>query len=155
MTEIAIAPEPLSSPVAADLIARLDAELTERYPNPDDNFFELTTEQVGEDHGVFLVARAAATPVGCAALRRLDGHTGEVKRMYVAPSTRGAGVGRRLLDELERHARRLGLRRLVLETGERQPEAIRLYERAGFTRIPRFGEYVDSPMSVCMGKALP
>ncbi|HZD72181.1 MAG TPA: GNAT family N-acetyltransferase [Actinomycetes bacterium] len=154
LRDVAITAEPLSSPAAAALIERLDAELTERYPNPEDNHFELTDEQVGEGRGVFLVARVAGRPVGCGALRRLDGVTGEIKRMYVAPLARRAGVGRRLLAELERHARRLGLHRLVLETGERQPEAIRLYERAGFLRIPAFGEYVESPASVCMGKAI-
>jgi GNAT superfamily N-acetyltransferase len=92
--------------------------------------------------------------VGCGALRRLDPATGEIKRMYVAPSARGGGVGARILAELERHARALGLRRLVLETGERQASAVRLYERAGFVRIPCFGEYAAAPLSLCMGKDL-
>jgi putative acetyltransferase len=59
-----------------------------------------------------------------------------------------------LLGTLEAEARGLGVNRLVLETGVRQPEAIALYERAGFRKIPAFGEYVDSPLSVCMAKAL-
>jgi putative acetyltransferase len=154
MIEPFIAPEPLASPVARALIARLDAELTERYPNPADNHFRLDAEEVVEGRGVFLVARSGDHPIGCAALRRIDVVTGEVKRMYVDPSHRARGVGDRLLGELERHARGLGLLRLVLETGERQPESIRLYERAGFVRIDRFGEYLDSPASVCMGKRL-
>lgn len=154
MTEPVIAPEPLGSADAGALMALLDAELTERYPNPEDNHFELTREQVAEGSGVFLVARMSGRPVGCAALRRIDADTGEVKRMYVVPSERGRGVGGRLLAELELTARGLGLRRMVLETGERQPESIRLYERAGFVRIEPFGEYVDSPASVCMGKPL-
>lgn len=103
---------------------------------------------------MFLVARIAGEPVGCGALRRIGPGTGEIKRMYVVPANRGHGVARRLLAELERYAGRLGLTRLVLETGERQPEAIGLYERAGFTRIDRFGEYVNSPASVCLGKDL-
>jgi putative acetyltransferase len=154
MTEPTIAPEPLGSPDAQALIALLDAELTERYPNPDDNHFDLAAEEVAQGSGVFLVARAAGLPVGCAALRRIDAASGEVKRMYVAPAERGRGLGGRLLDELERTARALGLRRMVLETGEQQPESIRLYERSGFVRIERFGEYVDCPASVCMGKRL-
>jgi putative acetyltransferase len=154
LERLAINPEPLASADARALIARLDAELTERYPNPEDNHFELSADQVGEDRGVFLIARLDAEPVGCGALRQLEPATGEIKRMYVAPSARGAGVGRRLLEELEWHARRLGLRRLVLETGERQPEALRLYERAGFFRIDCFGEYLATPASVCMAKIL-
>jgi putative acetyltransferase len=154
LERLAITPEPLSSADARALIARLDAELTERYPNPDDNHFELSAEQVSEERGVFLIARMDAEPVGCGALRQVEPAVGEIKRMYVAPSARGAGVGRRLLAELERYARRLGLRRLVLETGERQPEALRLYERAGFSRIDCFGEYLATPVSLCMAKSL-
>jgi GNAT superfamily N-acetyltransferase len=154
LERLAITPEPLSSADARALIARLDAELTERYPNPEDNHFELSAEQVSKDQGVFLVARLDTAPVGCGALRQLEPAVGEIKRMYVAPSARGTGVGRRLLEELEWHARRLGLRRLVLETGERQPEALRLYERAGFSRIDCFGEYLATPVSLCMAKSL-
>jgi GNAT superfamily N-acetyltransferase len=149
-----IAREPLSSPDAQRLIASLNAELSVIYPNPADNFFELAEEQTAGDRGVFLLARVDGRPVGCGALRRIDTTTGEIKRMYVAPAARGTGLGRRLLDELERHARGLGLRRLVLETGPRQPEAIGLYQRAGFARIPCFGEYRHAPLSVCMAKPL-
>jgi putative acetyltransferase len=151
---LTIAPEPLSSAAAAALIQRLNAELTERYPNPDDRHFGLTAAQVGDGRGVFLVARIDGAAVGCGALRQLDPATGEIKRMYVSPSSRGTGVGRGLLAELERHARRLGLRRLVLETGTRQQEALALYRRSGFAPIPCFGEYVGSSASVCMAKAL-
>jgi putative acetyltransferase len=151
---LTIAPESLASPAAADLIARLNAELTERYPDPKDRHFDLTAEQVAEGEGVFLVARLDGEPVACGALRRLEPGTGEIKRMYVAPSQRGLGVGRRVLGELERHAHRLGLRRLVLETGVRQQEALALYERFGFQRIELFGEYLGSAASICMAKDL-
>jgi putative acetyltransferase len=149
-----IAREPLSSPDARRLIASLDAELSAIYPNPADNFFELGEEQTAGDRGVFLLARVDGRPVGCGALRRIDATTGEIKRMYVAPAARGAGLGRRLLDELERHARGLGLRRLVLETGPRQPEALGLYRRAGFAPVPCFGDYRHASLSVCMAKPL-
>ncbi|MCI0334681.1 MAG: GNAT family N-acetyltransferase [Planctomycetes bacterium] len=77
--------------------------------------------------------------------------------MYVAPAARGRGVGRQIFIALEAEARRLGVRRLVLETGPRQPEAIALYARAGFVQIPLYGEYRDTPhpeLSVCMAKDL-
>jgi putative acetyltransferase len=151
---LVIAPEPLTSPDVQALIALLDAELTERYPNPEDNFFELAEEQVDGRQGVLLVARMDGVPVGCGALRRLDPATGEIKRMYVAPSARGGGIGGRILAELERHARVLGIRRLLLETGDRQVEAVRLYKRAGYARVPCFGEYAAAPLSLCMGKNL-
>jgi putative acetyltransferase len=151
---LVIAPEPLTVLDVQALIARLDAELTERYPNPEDNFFELAEEQVDGRQGVLLVARVDGEPVGCGALRRLGPATGEIKRMYVAPPARGGGIGARILAELERHARELGIRRLLLETGERQVEAVRLYERFGFARVPCFGEYANAPLSLCMGKDL-
>jgi GNAT superfamily N-acetyltransferase len=149
-----IAPAPLGSPAAQALIARLNAELTERYPNPEDRHFELSEEQVSEDSGVFLLAALNGEPVGCGALRRLDDATGELKRMYVAPTARRLGVGRALLTALEGRARGFGLRRLVLETGLLQHEAMAMYERAGYSRIPCFGEYEGSRASVCMEKRL-
>lgn len=74
--------------------------------------------------------------------------------MYVDPRARGKGIGRIVFARLESEARSLGVRRIVLETGVRQPEAIALYSRAGFSEIPAFGEYLGSAWSVCMGKEL-
>jgi len=74
--------------------------------------------------------------------------------MYVEPSARGCGVGRMVLRALESEARRLQVNRIVLETGERQPEALALYQRSGFSRISAFGEFVGSPLSVCMAKEI-
>ncbi len=136
------------------LIAALDAELSSRYPEDGATHFRLDPNEVAPGHGAFLVARRAGTPIGCGAVRRLDAGTGEIKRMYVSPEARSGGVGGAVLAALENEARALGLARLVLETGVRQPEAIALYERFGFVRIPAFGEYVDSPLSVCMAKDL-
>jgi putative acetyltransferase len=145
----------VTSPLALALIAELNAELTATYPEPGATHFRLDPEDVSESSGAFLVASLAGEPVGCGAVRRLDVETAEIKRMYVKTTMRGRGVARRILDELEAHARRLGVRRLVLETGDRQQHALALYARAGFVRIARFGEYVDSPLSVCMEKWFP
>lgn len=139
---------------AATLIARLDAELAQRYPGLDRDTFTLTPEQVRAGHGVFLIAIAGGEPVGCGALRRLDSATGEIKRMYVMPSARGARVGRRLLAKLEWYARQLGMYRLVLHTGLRQPEAIQLYINMGFARIAGFGKYTGSSTGICMAKTI-
>jgi len=93
--------------------------------------------------------------VGCGAVRRLDESTAELKRMYVDPQVRGKGIGRALVESLEREARALGVTRVVLETGTRLAPAIRLYEGLGYIRIPLFGEYLSSPgTSVCFGKSL-
>ena len=136
------------------MIRALNAELAERYPEEGANHFRLDQEEVAEGRGVFLVAYSSGEPVGCGAIRRLDADTAEIKRMYVAPQSRGRGIARRLLTRLEAEGHRLGVKRIVLETGARQPEAIALYEHAGFSRAPLFGEYVGSPLSVCMVKHL-
>lgn len=142
-----------SAPAMA-LIAALNAELTGRYPEAGANHFRLDPEEVADGRGAFLIASRSAMPIGCGAVRRIDERQAEIKRMYVSPAERGHGVGRALLAALEAEARRLGVSRLALETGARQPEAIALYQRAGFSRIAPFGEYVGSPLSVCMAKAV-
>jgi GNAT superfamily N-acetyltransferase len=109
---------------------------------------------VAEGRGAFVVARVGGQPAGCGAIRRIAADTGEIKRMYVAPALRGQGIGARVLATLEAEARGLRLSRIVLETGARQPEALGLYRRAGYVEIPAFGEYVGSPLSVCMEKRL-
>lgn len=154
LEQVTIAAVDLSSPTASLLITRLNAELTAQYPDPDHRHFELAPAQVAHDSGVFLVAQHGDVPIGCGALRRLDSTTGELKRMYVIPEARGYGVARRILAALEQRAGVLSLRRLVLETGELQIEAIGLYESVGFIRIPCFGEYLASPISICLGKEL-
>jgi putative acetyltransferase len=144
----------LRSREAAILIAALDAELWGRYPELGAAPVRVDPAEVAAGRGAFLIATRAGRPVGCGAVRRIEPGVGEIKRMYVRPDARGSRIGRAVLDALETEARRIGLRRLVLETGARQPEAIALYERAGFSRIPAFGEYADSPLSVCMAKDL-
>lgn len=87
------------------------------------------------------------------ALRRL-GPDLEIKRMYVAPESRGTGVAMALLAAVERTAASLGAQRLVLQTGDRQPDAVRLYEKAGYTPIPVFPPYVEITVSQCFAKAV-
>jgi putative acetyltransferase len=161
-----IAAEPLGSEAVQGLIAALNAELTAQYANPADNFFSLAAEEVAPGRGVFLVARAGDHPVGCGAIRCLDVDAvttagqvdairrAEIKRMYVVPEARGRRLATRVLAALEVEARRLGVEQLVLETGDLQVEAIALYVREGFARIPAFGEYVGAPRSICYGKML-
>jgi GNAT superfamily N-acetyltransferase len=154
MPDLTLRPEPLDSPAARRLILALNAELSGRYPEAGANHFELDPEEVGPGRGAFLVAYADGEPVGCGAVRRLDAGTAEIKRMFVVPELRGRGIAGRVLAALEDQARALGVRRLVLETGVRQPEAIALYRRFGFAAIPAFGDYIGSELSVCLGKPL-
>ena len=144
----------VGSPAVQALISALDAEITERYPEENANFFRLDADEVAQGRGAFLVATVDGEVVGCGAVRRLDGTDAEIKRMYVTPSSRGRGTGRALLAALEGEARSLGATRLVLETGKRLFEAVALYKRAGFTIIPPFNEYVGARLSLCMGKEL-
>lgn len=126
-------------------------ELTLRYGDPDSEPGVLPS---ASDMTLFVVAYEGGAPVGCGGLREIDGGHGEIKRMYVAPAARGTGVSTAILRRLEDEARALGWDRLVLETGEQQPDAMRFYEREGFSRIPLYGHYVDSAISRCYGKTL-
>ena len=150
---IEIRRERLDGPVAQALVAALNAELSSTYPEPGATHFRLDVDEI-ERGGAFLVVFADGAPVGCGAFRRLSPDTAELKRMYVARSSRGLGLGARLLHALEEEARKVGVTRLVLETGTRQTEALGLYARAGFRTIQPFGEYEGSPLSVCLAKSL-
>src|SRR3954463_8529641 len=146
--------EELASRSAQQLILALNAELEDRYPEEGANFFRLDPEEVVEGRGAFLIAYIEGRPVGCGAVRRVEPTVAEIKRMYVDPSARNRRVGRRIVDALEGEARRLGAKRLLLEPGPRQPEAIALDQHAGFSEIPLYGEYIGSQFSVCMAKDL-
>lgn len=146
--------ESLHSPIAQQLIAALNAELAALYPEPGATHFALEPEEVAVGRGAFLVGYLRDEPVACGALRCLSRDVAEVKRMFVVPHARGQRVSRLMLSALENAARGLGVRRLVLETGLRQPAALALYQRAGFAPIERFGEYVQSDLSLCLAKAL-
>jgi len=126
------------------------------FPEPGSTHFSLSDTQVAAGNGAYLVAYLDDVAVGCGAVRRLDETTAEIKRMYVNPSVRGRGIGRALVEALEREARSVGATRIVLETGTRLESAIKLYEAMGYARIPLFGEYLSSPnTSLCFGKAFP
>ena len=148
----------IHSETAQTLILELNGELSNRYAEPGATHFRLDADEVALGRGGFFVAAVGGLPAGCGAFRRMtygdDDCVGELKRMFVRPGHRGKGIGRALLDRLESEARALGMTRIVLETGTRQPEAIALYEGVGFTRIALYGEYLGSSFSVCMTKTL-
>jgi putative acetyltransferase len=140
-------------PEAMLLIDRLSAELAERY-EADEGTGNFRPEDVLQPRSGFLVARLQGQPVGCGAYRPLEGDIAEIKRMYVEPAFRGTGIGRRILTALEQCARQAGYGRVWLETGIQQPEALRLYETAGYRVITNYGFYRDDPRSVCYEKTL-
>ena len=140
---------PWDDPEGEALRVAQQTEVSARYGIPDS---EPGPKPTAADIAVFLVAFDDDVAVGCGGLRTLDGSHGEIKRMYVVPERRGTGVSTALLSALEGEARGRGWDRVVLETGDQQPEAMRLYEREGYTRVPNFGYYADSALSICYEK---
>ena len=151
---IEIRRDDLTSAAAQALIGALNAELRARYSGDGSDYFRLDPEEVRPGRGAFVVAYDADTPVGCGAVRVIDSGVAEIKRMYVLPDLRGRGIARRMLEALEREARSLGVTKLLLETGTRQPEAIALYSKAGFSPTDPYGEYPLSPLNVFFAKRL-
>ena len=150
---VRITPADVRSPEAQGLVAELDEYLAGRYP-PEERFGAIDREDVSDEKGTFLVAHDGERAVGCGAVRRIADATVEIKRMFVRPEARGLGVGRALLLALEAWSEGAGATRIVLETGVHQTEAIGLYEKCGYTRIPCFGAYAASASSICYGKGL-
>ena len=150
---VEVRPEPLDSPVALELIAALNAELSRDYP-PAQRFHSLAADEVAEGSGAFLVAWLDGSPAGCGAVRVISPGVAELKRMYVVPAARGRGLSRAVLSELEARATALEATRVVLETGDKARAALALYESAGYARIPCFGAYAASPTSICFEKRL-
>lgn len=122
-----------TDPAAVEAAGRYFAELDQRFPEGFDP---------GEpDHaGTFLLATSGGEPVAYGGVRDLSPEVGEVKRMWVHPGWRGAGLGARMLRELEALARRLGHTRVVLDTNGTLTEAIEMYGRAGYRPIERYND---------------
>lgn len=134
------------------LVELLDADLAER-DGEDHAFYSLYNGLEQIRHAV-LSYTAGDQAVGCGAMKQVAPGTMEVKRMYVLPSHRGEGIATEVLRELEKWARDLKMSQIILETGKRQPEAIRLYEKSGYLRIANFEPYVGVENSVCFEKRL-
>ena len=101
-----------------------------------------------------VVAYETEIPVGCGAVKEYEEDVMEIKRMFVIPEKRGKGIACSILGELESWARELKYRKCILETGEKQPEAINLYKKNNYTIIKNYGQYADVATSVCFEKHL-
>lgn len=132
-----------------ELVRQLDAELAIR--DGDDHAFYAQFNKIAKLKHVVL-AYEDGKALGCGAIRALDSGEMEIKRMFVPLESRGKGFATLVLLELENWAREMSYTRCVLETGFKQPEAIRLYEKNGYGRIPNYGQYEDVGNSVCFGK---
>jgi putative acetyltransferase len=145
----------LEAPRQPDVLALIDAlDAYQRPLYPPASHHGIDIDALSRPEVLFAVARdEAGRAAGCGAVL-VEPPFGELKRMYVEPALRGHGVANGLLSFLEREAAARGCTTLRLETGVRQPEAIGLYERAGFVRCGPFGAYVDDPLSVFMTRVL-
>jgi len=142
---------PLQDEVRA-LIAELNAVLLEL--TPPEHCHHLTVEQMADADTTVFIARDGGAAVGCGALKRHAGGVGEVKRMYTRPSHRGRKIGEQIVSRIEAMARSEGLKRLVLETGDRHHAAWKVYENAGFARCGPVLDYADVKWSVFYDKSL-
>lgn len=146
-------------PDAAALIELVQQEYVVRYGGRDDS--PVDPAQFAPPRGLFLVAYLDGEPVACGGWRLgdpgepalVDGDV-EIKRMFVVKPARGRGLARAVLAELERTAFAAGGKRIVLESGVEQPEALALYASCGYADIPAFGHYKCMPASVHLGKVL-
>lgn len=143
---------PISSPIARTMVDELERELRTEYPPH--YIHDLDIHAFEESRGIFLVCTDAQETIGCLGLRPLSQNTGELKRMYVRPQFRGRGAARLMLTEMEHLAASIGLKRIVLETGNQQNAAIDLYKANGYQKIPPYNQASDGPASMCFGKPL-
>ena len=115
-------------------------------------------EEFAEENEQMLIFYAAydesENAVGCGALKHFDDSTAEIKRMYVKPDSRGRGISKSILSELEDKAKELNYNRLVLETGLKQPEAMNLYSKFGYKPLKCYGRHADDPDSRCFEKMI-
>ncbi len=134
------------------LVAEVQQEYVVRYGGPDEAPVE--PGQFAPPDGLFLLGLLDSVPVATGAWRMLEPGVAEIKRMYVAAAGRRRGVASRILAELELTATAAGARRLVLETGDQQPEAVAMYRARGYDEIEPYGYYRDSDHSICFAKLL-
>jgi GNAT superfamily N-acetyltransferase len=136
-------------PAFLRLTGELSLELRERYGALQDQY---EPHNNVENAAAVIIAEENGEPVGCGCFRVVDETTIEIKRMYVRPARRGRGIAARILERLEQTARSRGFSAAILETGIRQPEAVRLYNRHGYRQIDNYGPYAGMTESVCMRK---
>jgi GNAT superfamily N-acetyltransferase len=140
------------APESVELIEAVQQEYVVRYGSRDGTHLEVA--EFAPPQGIFVVGWDADRPVACGGARIVEAGVAELKRMYVAPSVRRRGIARALLSRLEIEAHALGAVVLRLETGLHQPEAIALYESAGYLETEPFGYYADAPLARHLAKQL-
>ncbi len=143
---------PYDDPVAVDLVCRVQQEYVDRYGGPDEAAVD--PAEFVPPEGLFLVAEVSGQPAGCGAWRVYPPGGVEIKRVYVAPEFRRRGLAQLIVAALESSASAAGHPNVVLNTGDRQPEAIALYTDLGYSPVQGYGVYACSPGAVFLGKDL-
>ncbi|WIM95499.1 GNAT family N-acetyltransferase [Actinoplanes oblitus] len=145
MVEFKIRSARFDEPEVRELVAHNMRDLSERYGGTGDDT-PIEAADFRPPDGDFLVAvRVADGRLVASAGWRRHGPDAELKRMFTLAEARGRGLARRMLTAIEESARAAGCARVILETGDKQPEAIALYESAGYRRIADFGYYKGHP----------
>lgn len=134
-----------------ELVRLLDADLAIR--DGAEHAFYAQFNKIDKIRHV-VVAYENEHAIGCGAFREYEPQTAEIKRMYVREEARGRGIAGQVLAELESWAKELNYAECILETGVKQPEAIRLYQKSGYENFPCYGQYLNVQNSVCMRKSL-
>jgi GNAT superfamily N-acetyltransferase len=145
-------PLPYDHPVAHDLVEQVQEEYVQRYGGRDAAVVDAA--EFLPPLGIFLVAEIGGEPAGCGAWRVVSPGVAEIKRVYVVPRFRRRGLAQAIVGALEDGAALAGHGRVVLNTGNEQPEALALYADLGYGRIEGYGIYACSPGAVFLGKDL-
>lgn len=134
-----------------NLVLFLDQELKFRDGDEHQFFIQFNTIDTIRNVIIYYIEGKA---VGCGAFKKLDVETAEIKRMFVHSNYRGKGIAFQILKQLELWATELDYSKCILETGKRQPEAIKLYQKSGYSVIPNFGQYENVISRICFSKRL-
>lgn len=134
-----------------NLVKSLDATLAEHNGDTDDFFAQFNTIDAIKN---CIVAYVDDRPAACGAFKPFSEDTVEIKRMFTDPEFRKRGLGSAIVTELENWAKELGFKKTVLETSQDLTQAISVYEKNGFYKIPNYGQYIGVDTSVCFEKVL-
>ena len=140
-----------------NLVKELDAYLKITDEDEHDFYNQFNNLDVLKEVVVFYATspeNAIEVAVGCAAIKKFDATTVEIKRMYVTPSKRGSGIAQKLLQELATWAKELGYKKSILETGIRQIEAVKFYHKCEYKVIENYGQYKGMVNSLCIEKKI-
>lgn len=149
---VIITPTPPDSADVVALIAELDGYLTPLYPAVSRHGYSV--QKLLAENVTFFVLHADGALAGCGGVKLFGSEYAEVKRMYTRPQFRGRGLAKLMLQHLAEYAHGQGVALLRLETGIHQAQAIGMYERLGFRRVPPFGAYQADPLSLFYEKQL-